>query len=362
MIRSRATLVPSLLPGNALPWRLCLPNRCRSSRSAFTLIELMIALGLLGALMAVAWSLLGTFRDAEIRGWKVSYRTQTIRSARAWLENDVQHFIPAASPSSFIGNKMGFTAMIEPSIDPIPFLANLMSNSERSEVEPSVLDSTLGQESSVTPANHSPWPAEAVEIEYELMPVPTRTATSSVRTAGNTDKTLFVLTRREKGTANTAEAVLPRERNLSAKDLYRQTNNEVHTSGRTIRESRIEGLLKAQFRYYDGTAWRSEWNNAQQNGLPRGIALGFDFPANTDIQNPSNSSANLKDQRASSSENSFVSDLPLADSALATDATAESQGTTQGLMESSTNENQIVIYVGNGFPKLKPVANQRGLP
>lgn len=307
-------------------------------RSAFTLIELMIALGLLGALMAVAWSLLGTFRDAEMRGWKVSYRTQTIRSARTWLEDDVQHLVPAVSPNSFIGNAIGFSAIIEPSIDPIPFLANLMSNQEAMELEPAVRDSTLGQESSVTTTHNSPWPEQAIEIEYQLTPSPTSSIASAFRLVTNSKETPFVLTRLERTGSSTAGAVLSR--------------------GRTIRESRLEGLLNAQFRYFDGISWKSEWNNVQQNGLPRGIALGFDFPATSDIQKPNDVRGQNKDQIDSLSETALVSELPFADSSLATDATTESRNANQGLMESSTNEVQIVILVFSGPRTRMPALNQ----
>jgi len=88
-------------------------------------MELMIALGLLGALMAVAWSLMGTFGDAEIRGWKLAHRVQTIRSARDWLESDMQHLALSVRPTVldmpvlsegpyFTGDSLGFTATIAP--------------------------------------------------------------------------------------------------------------------------------------------------------------------------------------------------------------------------------------------------------
>ncbi len=347
-------------------------------RSAFTLIELMIALGLLGALMAVAWSLLGIFRDAEMRGWKVSYRTQTIRSARMWLEEDVQHLVPAVSPNSFIGNAMGFSAIIEPSIDPIPFLANLMSNQEAMELEPAVRDSTFGQESSVTTAHNSPWPDEAIEIEYQLTPVPTSSNVSAFHLATHSKETPFVLTRLERSGSSTAGAGLLSARDSSARDssardsrgsrghatirsaqdLYRQTNDEVLSSGRTIRESRLEGLLNAQFRYFDGISWKSEWNQDQQSGLPRGIAFGFDFPATSDIQKPTDVRTQNKDLNDASPESALVSELLFTDSSLATDATTESRNANQGLMESSTNEVQIVILVCSGPPTRMPASDQ----
>ncbi|MCA9131805.1 MAG: type II secretion system protein, partial [Planctomycetales bacterium] len=130
-------------------------------RAAYTLLELMIALGLLGMLLSVAWSLMGTYRDAEQRGWKVARRTQVIRAARSWLESDMQHVLLSDSPSQvaaarsggspaasglsgvlptappgaasanwrFVGNAQGFSATIAPSLDPLPFLERLMTDS-----------------------------------------------------------------------------------------------------------------------------------------------------------------------------------------------------------------------------------------
>jgi len=356
-------------------------------RSAFSLIELMIALGLLGALLAVAWSLLGTFRDAEIRGWKLAHRTQTIRSARAWLEDDIQHLAladgkmnatdsgfakPTKSPKSprnasapqsistihFTGNAMGFSATIAPSIDPIPFLENLMSDSVQVDRESSVTESTLykppivdGSSADVT--SSSPWPAETVEIEYQLTPIASDSISLTSSLVGVPDQTQFVLTRREMIDPKTnSVAVDPSERVLTAQDLYRQTDEEIVATSQPIRESRLEGLMKAQFRYYDGSSWKSDWNSQQKGGLPRAIAFGFDFPAVSDMHTPSEQRARQNDLSGASTESALVNDLPFAESVMSTEETAEvATASDQGLMESSTNEVQIVIHVGKGNAK-----------
>lgn len=358
---------------------ISVPNK---KRLAFTLIELMIALGLLGALMAVAWSLLGTFRDAEIRGWKLSSRTQTIRSARAWLEDDIQHLAivdsnmsgndagpskahkttksltKAPAPQSlkafrFTGNAMGFSTVIAPSIDPIPFLENLMSDSVQLERKGSPGESllgtaTLGEESSLSTASSSPWPAETVEIEYRLTPVLSDDVSPSGPLANNSDQTQFVLTRREMLDKNTESAVVsPSEQVLTAKDLYRQSDEDGFSRSQPIRELRLEGLIKAQFRYFDGTAWRSDWSSLQQSGWPQAIAFGFDFPAASDMKPPFEATAPQRDRDSLSTEGTLSTDLPLAGSVMSTEATAEvASSSDQGLMESSTNEVQIVIFVG----------------
>lgn len=370
-------------------------------RSAFTLIELMIALGLLGALLAVAWSLLGTFRDAEIRGWKLAHRTQTIRSARAWLEDDIQHLAladgnmnsndsgfakptkssksskSARAPQSistihFTGNAMGFSARISPSINPIPFLENLMSDSVQADRESPVSESTLYEPpiadgSTADMKSSSPWPAETVEIEYQLTPIASDSVSLTNSLVGISDQTQFVLSRREMNDANTnSVAVNPSERVLTAQDLYRQTDEEILTTSQPIRETRLEGLLKAQFRYFDGSSWKSDWNSQQKGGLPRAIAFGFDFPAVSDMHPPTEQRVRRSDPDGASTKNALLNDFPFADSVLSTEDTAEvATASDQGLMESPTNEVQIVITIGKGNAKRTAAVEyqtQRDLP
>jgi len=354
----------------------------RSLRFAFTLMELMIALGLLGALMAVAWSLMGTFGDAEIRGWKLAHRVQTIRSARDWLESDMQHLALSVRPTVldmpvlsegpyFTGDSLGFTATIAPSIDPIPFLENLMSDaigternnsaSKRSTrmQSPSMqlgrpdMDYSAMQDDAVP---STIWPAETIEIEYRLTPAATHSVRPVAALAGNTntDDTQFALTRRELADSHTLmTAGGPSERVLSTQDLYRQTDDASMSSSRAFRESRLEGLTKVQFHYFDGSSWRPEWNSVQQGGLPIAIALGFDFPAVSDMQTPSSASLKRSEQEGSRIDNGLAADLPFASSALVTEASQLTSQNNRGMMESTSNEVQIVVYVGNSFFKNK---------
>ena len=369
-----------------------------TKRLAFTLIELMIALALLGALMAVAWSLLGTFRDAEIRGWKLSRRTQTIRSARTWLEDDMQHLaivdrnlsgnnarttnaqkpskspIDAQAPPSlydlrFTGNAMGFSTTIAPSIDPIPLLENLMYDSVLLDRESSLGVSPpratpfgatpLGLDPSLAATPASPWPSETVEIEYQLTPVSSGSVSSPGPLAGISDQTQFVLTRREMlDVKNRSVDVSSSERVLTSQDLYRQSDEDALFSNQPIRETRLGGLVKAQFRYFDGLAWRSGWNSIQQAGFPQAIAFGFDFPAASDMTPPSEATAPFRGRDSSATENTLLAELPFAGSGFSGEATAAvSSASDQVLMESSTNEVQIVILVGRRSIIGKAAAN-----
>ncbi len=345
----------------------------------FTLMELMIALGLLGALMAVAWSLLGTFRDAEMRGWKLSFRTQTIRSARSWLERDLQHLLlvelpdpaapatrgiarPSANRSSFEGSPMGFTAMISPSIDPIPFLGNLMS--ESGEKNPAEVEDALasGEEFGGSTVSTSPWPAESLQIEYALVPMPAGRSSQSVAPQllrdGSSDTTQYSLVRRERMDArNQTATVAAADRALTAQDLYRQSEEDGIANASPINEVRLDGLMHPQFRYFDGLAWANQWSSVQRGGLPRAVAFGFDFPPVSEIRNPSEQEPDVE------TENEPLETSPwsepdgtgrLNDPELETDS-VRSGGGGQGLMSSSTSEVQLVIFVAGGVaPKGGP--------
>ncbi|MCY2984752.1 MAG: hypothetical protein NTY15_14105 [Planctomycetota bacterium] len=364
------------------------PHSTRTARAAFSLLELMLALGLLGALLAVAWSLLGTYRNAEVRGWKLSHRVQTVRSARDWLERDAQHLIISsetivpvlASPSisrapsqptgpktsaiqpsksyRFAGSATGFSATISPSIDPIPFLENLMSDATQSDRESLGLESLVGDEAEGNVASNSPWPAETIDIEYRLTPMASSASnlnlpSQSSALSDEMDDSQYVLTRTETiaSQRETMEAN-PSERTLSARDLYGQNEDRLFARSQSYRESRLEGLTKVRFRYFDGSTWKSNWNSDQQGGLPLAIALGFDFPATSEIQLPSTSSPESTDEEGLRSEQLQTEDFTFADSALETESRADSSASSSpAIMESSTSEVQIVVLVASVMSK-----------
>ena len=375
-------------------------------RFAFTLMELMIALGLLGALMAVAWSLMGTFGNAEIRGWKLAHRVQTIRSARDWLESDMQHLALSVSPTDlnipslsegtqFTGDSLGFTATIAPSVDPIPFLENLMSDAMGSarnnsapmqspRMRPPRMQSPSMQSPSQPFGNRDMdysatmdadgaapstiWPAETIEIEYRLTPTSTNSVGPLATLSGNTnaDDTQFVLTRREMVDSQpTMMFERPSERVLSTQDLYGQSDEAMMSSRSPIRESRLEGLTKVQFHYFDGNSWISEWNSVQQGGLPIAIAFGFDFPAISDMKPPSSASVKRSEQGNSMLDYGSSADLSFDSAALVAETSQLTSQDNRGMMESSSNEVQIVVFAGKRSSKSKNTSiqsRQRDIP
>lgn len=348
-------------------------------RDGFTLLELMIALGLLGALMSVAWSLIGTFQIAEERGWKMTQRTQIIRAAHDWLQSDAQQVITQSPESNFTGSSLGFTTLIAPSLDPMPFLERLMSDATASDYDSldtsptgtSPLSSTglAGSTTSTSGSlsepelaeilgDNSPWNKARLEIEYELLPMPAADASVSAITQPVTENRAdediqFMLVRREKvsgapqgqsgSSMDDPQSIPASERVLTGQDLYRQTDEEqISTGGVAIHESRLEGLVRPQFQYSDGRSWSSSWNSRSAGSLPVAVALRFDFPPRAQMQPPL--PPRSSDPLDADSGLGDVAPVSAADMVLAGEAQAELETDADAsLMESEEFEVQMVI-------------------
>lgn len=372
-------------------------------RNAYTLLELMIALGLLGALMSVAWSLMSTFRDAEQRGWKITRRTQVIRAAHAWLQSDAQHVIASKPEITFNGNSLGFTTTIAPSLDPLPFLERLMSNSSEAEE----FDSPEGRLSTTSRAtstlatspgdnqgemeefisNHSPWNQQRLQIEYELLPVissnnklnPASAAGSA--SSAQDEEPQFMLVRSElfggtdsSGTQtanlqvpnqssqfgsslNAAQSISASDRVLTGQDLYRQNEEGATSRGVPVAQSRLEGLVRPQFQYSDGRTWRNSWNSRSDGGLPAAIAFRFDFPARAQMQPPEPRRAYDEQALDTAYDGGDASEFSAADMALASESQVELETDSEAsLMESDQFEVQMVIALAGpqGRPQGRP--------
>ncbi|MCA9179789.1 MAG: type II secretion system protein [Planctomycetales bacterium] len=360
------------------------------SRRAYTLLELMIALGLLGALMSVAWSLMATFRDSEERGWKITRRTQILRAAHAWLQSDAQAMLGPSQEFSFTGNSLGFSATIAPSLDPLPFLERLLSDASasddldsryataRSGQEPTggsapLLESlaSMDRELSETLAGSSPWTPEQVQIEYELLPVNIArpidsTVTSRPAATRELDEIQFMLVRREliggtqsssaqtssmqstvQGNAmDSTQGISPSDRVLTGQDLYRQNDDRQQLRGIPVTQSRLEGLIRPQFQYCDGLSWKDSWNSRSDGGLPAAIALRFDFPARAQMQPPQPRRTREAWEAEAEFELQESTELSAAELALAGEAEAELETDADAsLMESDQFEVQMVIMV-----------------
>lgn len=303
-----------------------------SHRMAFSILELLIALGLLGALLSVAWSLLGTYRRAEEQGWSLAERTQSIRLVRELLERDLLQIAlpdgigldpqPVISPSStdsglesgpsltnlldwrmqpsFEGNQFGFKTVVFSSIDPMPFLERLLGESEVAVTKSSGVDfmesggistrslTKTGDDAQASIAS-SPWSPELISVEYRLRQEVNQ-STSKVGNSGLTSGmatqdalTEFLLVRIERtelpaaSTTDSLKAIESSERILSASDLYRTDEQERVSESQVLRESVISRLSRARFSYFDGSQWKSSWVSRTDGRLPVAVSLIFDL-------------------------------------------------------------------------------------
>jgi len=237
-------------------------------RPAFSMLELMIALVLLGVLSALAWSILDNFRSAEQRGWKVASPLQSIRSARVWLEEDLLHLsesIPQRSatndslsiPIAFQGSATGFTIIYAPSIDPLPWLEELVLSNQ---------DTITNETMSLN--RYTRLGLYRVEATYQLMGdgMLVRTLTS-----------LAPADPRDVSTSTVDDE--PIEPALTVNDLYRQSDrvDQLSSASSNASQSRLGPLYRPRFRFHDGSAWKSTWVATSSSTLPLAIELSFDL-------------------------------------------------------------------------------------
>lgn len=256
-------------------------------RRGYTLIELMIALGLLGALMALAWSMLGSYRQAEQRGWEQSYRMQLVRAAREMLEDDIDHLaaLPpkigfvdeAAGPlagKGFRGTSTGFSAEIVPSIDPLPWLERIADFGDEGTEHDVELSGEAGGQRGVGSVKVAPrGPLDRATLRYSLEPFAESADGDPV---ANLRRELNAIGRPRRG----SEVGGDPQRRLDASDLYRSSGDGVSGAGDAAegRElATVRRLANPRFRYSDGRDWLSQWDEGSRGGLPRAIELSFDL-------------------------------------------------------------------------------------
>jgi len=354
------------------------------------MLELLIAMALLVALLAVAWSLLATYRNAEQRGWDLSQRTQTVRVIRQWLEEDLMQVVaperssrvtelatlasgesngffssgpqPAGSGNQdavphFVGNPQGFTTMVDASIDPLPFLERLLS-SEGSElgIEAQVAgESELSSSSLNMEGSAGPWPSGPVTVEYRLKSMhpnePASRATQSGDAGPNEQQPdTWSLVRTERAVLRNAmnvdsasglETPLgPSEQTLTAQDLYRQTDERLTADSFVLQEATVPGLAQVRFAYWDGTQWKAGWNSASEGRLPLAVSITLNLSPERSRFLRSESSAEIDTDfayDALTSDESFVGLDSQVD---------ESFGDGVGNAQQLPNDARIVVRLG----------------
>lgn len=259
------------------------------NRRGYSLLELLIALALLGALMSLAWSMLGSYRQAEQRGWDQSYRMQLVRAARELLENDADHWAATAGPaewieqsavspqsSGFRGSESEITLETMPSLDPLPWLEQISAVEQSSPggaggsapASSGVVDPGAGRQ-----VERVQGPLSRARLRYSLTPI---AETESGSPVYHLRRELAMIASQQRGVRDDPA---PQDE-LNVADLYRLTE-EAADEGRSataVSTTTVRNLIDARFRFSDGRRWLSSWDESARGGLPRAIELSFDLP------------------------------------------------------------------------------------
>ena len=343
-------------------------------RCGVTLLELLIALGVLSVLMIVAWSLFDNLQKAEDRSGGLARRVQLLRQSRAWLVADMDQLetakgerIASLNPPvvpQFNGDPTGFVASITTSLNPLPFLQGAFASSDEMEdvegAELSVFDTE--EQRQVNQARESIWPADKLNVEYRLEPE--SPMYNSASALGVEEDILFRLVRREflhgeASNASGSNGIPPNvnstataaDRQLTIRDLYRQTDDTLELGSAALREKELTGFSKASFRYFDGRAWQEDWNSREEGGPPHAIALQFDFPSRAAARRSKEQSRSAVETEIE--EDTGESQNNTIDTLLAQQpkATRETEDADEFLIATATSEMTIVVATHSGPAK-----------
>lgn len=293
---------------------------------AYTLLELMIALGLLSVLMLLGWGMMESLQRSQERSWKLTQRIRVLRLTRTWLSQDLDHLAkgpaigslgndPQAGVVNFEGDVSGFLANIVPSIDPVPFLQRLANTNESpfggGNGQELSLESmtTTPEEAAMEQWKSSIWGGGLIEVEYRLEPVQTEENSEPIAEIQDPDSIQYELVRREwipQAYFDTYLASNQPVNGMQMPRLQRKGSNDPSANpnapprGTTLesmiddesqwipplKETRLYGVVKPKFHYSDGNSWLDQWSSSSQGGVPRAIAITFDFPAISEFKKP----------------------------------------------------------------------------
>ncbi|MFY7891265.1 MAG: prepilin-type N-terminal cleavage/methylation domain-containing protein, partial [Pirellula sp.] len=283
-------------------------------RSGFSLMELMIALGLLSVLMLLGWAMMDSLQRSQERSWKLSQRIRVLRLTRSWLSEDLDHLArgvamgsnpsdPGSVAMSFEGDITGFTATILPSLDPVLFLQRLgdePTTSQQSEVTLESLAATP-EELATQQWKQSIWSGDRIDVEYRLEPIyPEDTTLAEIP---DPETMQYEIVRREwipevyfdqfRATSTPVNGVQSPKplRKGSASEVAKTNPLEAMAAEETewippLKETRLYGVIKPKFQYFDGSQWLNDWSSSGQGGLPKAIAITFDFPPVSEFKKP----------------------------------------------------------------------------
>jgi hypothetical protein len=349
-------------------------------------MELMIALGLLSVLMLVGWGMMDSLQRSQERSWKLSQRIRVLRLTRSWLSEDLDHLArgvafgsnpddTGSTPMNFEGDITGFTATILPSLDPVLFLQRLGDDRMESKAGYGESNEVTLESLAATPEElatlqwkESMWSGDKIDVEYRLEPIyDQETVLAEIQ---DPETLQYEIVRREwipeayfdqfRSTNQPLGGVQsPKaQRKGSAATGSQAGSLEAMAAEETewippLKETRLYGVIKPKFQYFDGSQWLDDWSSGVQGGLPRAIAITFDFPPVSEFKKPPPPPDDS--ELDSASDESMELENPLFEAqANSMESLRQTGGLGDRLVESSESEYVIIVETGrrDGVPTL----------
>ena len=315
-------------------------------RRAFTLVEVLLALGLLMLVLAAAYSALTLFQQVTVAGRKDSERSQIVRAIQHRIATDIRCVLfrqsepePVTEESETPGGMTILNQGVGAADDPGGTTAGSTSRSSSSSTESSGSMATgitdpadayatqsvgvFGDATTLVlhvskPSRPSIMPAATLS---EMLTDTSASRNTDLRSisyflsvagagglqgaVGNLAAGGSTLMAREQGVQGLAR--LDGDR-LAIQQADQAGEVAVMAQQATVLAPEVTEL---QFRYYDGTAWQTEWDTAAMNALPRAIEVMLRIDVDADEAAPA--TAFSPTVLSASDVYRFVVPLPLAD-------------------------------------------------
>jgi prepilin-type N-terminal cleavage/methylation domain-containing protein len=281
------------------------------NRHAYSLIEVLIALAILGLLMGVAWGLLGSFQETQERAWRQTEQIDLGQQVRSRLHQDLLQSIghqvriaasnnsppapsrgssPAAAgrnpgnamtSSRFSGDENGFTLELTPRLSPVHYWTHLLKTPSESlfEAAPQVPRLPLRIEVAWRLEENGFGDFESYLLSREIRffsEEDDEEAVDSIgpdRRGGRRDQP------EPSPVERAARGQLPNEGSTNGQQG--ELDNPFPSSSEDLLET-WEGISKGRFRYHDGTGWTQQWRASQQAAVPYAVELSILFQTRKD--------------------------------------------------------------------------------
>ena len=266
-----------------------------NKRSAFTLLEIIIAASLATAILLILWSLFGVYSKLEQKGSQATTEIQLVRGLLRQLQSDLGRLTTApaevAKPSPATGTQPPPITIASPVESVAPLLlpdgVQLVGDRNRIKLvlaaQPTDNDLPLTNHSSRTP------PAVFKIVQYQWQPraefpgLPQLDTTNSPRPTDNelsldlppTGLRRHMVSWSSSQPSDSEDGAAIVEPNARSQQLLnRQTDDQ---PSRPEQEDLIPEVTAWQLEYFDGITWVGQWDSVSLGRMPVAVKVSFDL-------------------------------------------------------------------------------------